>query len=298
MSPFTIADGVLGLEATHQWGAGLVLNQEGVYPRYELDRIGGLHSHPEVEDNREPAFGRIGEIAYPSLPRGKTLTYEGRVVAYTLAQMRAAAAALRGSFRPVSDGTMYVRPSPVIGGPTWRYGARVLACDVDDEQTRGDEAMPSPYQREFVLSLRMADPRFSVDGAPVSVNGVDGDVRVITNPGTAPADPVVVIDGPNTDDLVFERDNNPDAQKLIFSDVTCAAGDQLRLDWKARTLTRLSDGVQFANRVVFDPEEWWAADHRSWWDANTDGLNPGPTTIRVASTDGGAWVCTIDPASW
>src|SRR3954463_11362306 len=95
---WSVVYGPPGLGGIHRWtqGAnGLYLNNvdgsfsQPPFPRIELDRIAGLHSRPEVDDNRDQYTGEIGERPLPGLPRGKTVVYTGRFVARNLTDMLA-----------------------------------------------------------------------------------------------------------------------------------------------------------------------------------------------------------------
>lgn len=291
--PTAIADGPLGLEAIHvlhgRW-ANVYLNDLAAYPRFELDRISGLHSLPEAEDQRYSPVGVPGEIPLPSQVRGKTLTYEGRIVAHNAQEMRQQAAFLRNMAAERSvEVRIDITPHPAYGDIQWWFGARTTAYDSDEEiKETSLSAYPSPHQRDFTWSVRMSDARFYVIGHDVVVNGASGDVRSI-NPGTlSPTEPVFVINGPTGTDLVFERYDNFDARKLLFKNVGLAAGQQLRLDFRARTLTRVSDGVDFLPTMNLTES--------NWWDEDTFGLYPGPTQVRCAG--GNNWTCTASPASW
>ena len=306
VTAFAVAHGVLGVEAFHIWN-GVVLNQQKtnapvahpgqrntprydtVWPLVRFDRITGLHSLPEADDNRAPATGRLGEIVYPSLPRGRTITYEGFVYGRNLLELRGAVASLRGTFSNRSDqGMMTVRPHPAVGGPDFYYYARPLAFDVDDEQVVGPEASPSAFQRHFVLSLRQADPRF-YHGAQVNTGDqAAGSTPTVTNAGSAPTDFGVIADGPIPDDFVIERYGNPDARKLLLNNVGLAGGQQLFVNFGARSIRRIQDNADFSGRLVFPDSNWW--DDGVW------GLHPGATMIRCAG--GGTWHAWFNSASW
>jgi len=294
MSPYTIQDGALGQEGIHRWRDRIDLNTQTGLPRIEIDRFTGLHALPEADDDREPAIGRIGEVVYPSQPRGKTVTYEGRVIGRTLYELRQLSTQLRAAFADrSSEGTMVIRPHPVIGGVSTYFRARSMALDLDDDQAPyGPDVMPSAYQRAFVLSLRLSDPRHYTIGT-VHGSATSTVTITVTNGGTAPTDPVFVVNGPITDDLVFERYDNPDARKLLFDSVTLAAGQQLRLDFRARTLRRVSDGQDYMGRLVIGESDWW--------NEGITGLEPGATQVRAALGAGAGsntWTVDFDQASW
>jgi hypothetical protein len=142
-----------GLETTHVWNGSLVLNSESI-PGIRLDKIVGLQSISEADDNRAPRTEQPGEVIYPSFSRGKTITYTGFVVAYNLGSLRSLQSSIIGAFNERSnEGTMTV-------GGAYYFHARPMALDMDDEQTLSPWASPSPHQRSFVLSLRLSDPAY------------------------------------------------------------------------------------------------------------------------------------------
>lgn len=289
MSPYTIAHGILGLEGIHRLADEIDMNTQGGLPRIQLDRITGIHALPEADDNREPKYGQGGEQVYPSLTRGKTIIYEGRILGADLPQMRAMMHSLRhaASRGRLGETSIVVRPGG-FGGVTHSYDARVLALESDDEQTLGLEAMPTAYQRGFVLTVRQSDPRYYLVGGDVYVEAASVDTITVTNPGNAPALPNFIVDGPIPGTLTFDRLDNVVARKLVYEDVGLATGEQLRLDFGARTLRRVSDNASFEHKRVYDDS--------NWWDAGAAGLNPGATQIRV--TGGGNWAMGFAPASW
>ena len=289
-TPFTVDHGILGLEGIHRIGDELDVNVQTGWPRIELDRITGLHSLPEADDNREPTYAQGGERVYPSLARGKTITYEGRVLGRDIWQLRSKTHALRLACAGgrLMETSFVVRPHPTVGGNSHRFDARVLSLEVDDEQTLGNEAMPTAYQRGFVLTVRQSDPRYYLVGADVSSGGAAGATVTLDNVGNAPALPVFVVNGPVADELLFHRFDNFVERKLLYDDVGLAAGQQLRLDFNNRTLRRVSDDASFEHKRVFEDS--------NWWDAGAAGLNAGITHVTV--TGGGSWTITFSPASW
>jgi hypothetical protein len=292
---FAIEHGILGLEGIHRLSNLVDLNTQGDLPRIELDRIVGLHSLPEADDNREAKYGQGGEQVYLSLARGRTITYEGRLVATDIYGLRSLARSLRyaaglgrAGHSNVPGTSIVVRPDPAVGGISHSYIARVLALDIDDEQARGYESMPSPFQREFVMSVRQADPRYYAVGVDVWGGGVNGAISTVTHPGNAPAQPVFVVDGPISGQLVFERLDNTVAANLTYEDVELDGGQQLRLDFSQRTLVRVSDLEPYEQHRDFSGS--------NWWDPGFAGANPGDTQMRV--TGGGAWTVSFAPAQW
>jgi hypothetical protein len=285
---FVEVHGVLGLEAVHTWRGAIALNTQTGFPRVELDRITGLHSLPEADDNREAATGRIGEIGYLSLPRGKTITYEGRIVGASLHQLRAHGTLLRAYFADRTTAHKMSIASP-LGSVAFWYDARVLAFDMDDDQTFSTWASPSPYQRPFVLSLRQLDPRYYRDQSPAAYSGNSGEtVTVSYGEGNAVTPPYWRIFGPVTDgDVTLERTDNPDARQVVFRDLTIANGQVFRFNHINRMLKRESDNADFTDKLDFAAT--------TWWDPATTDLNPGVTHIRAT---GAPWSFHFWPAVW
>lgn len=290
MAPFAATEGVLGLEANHRLANRVDLNTQTGFPRCELDRITGLHSLPDADDNREATYAMTGERVYPSLNRGKTVTYEGRILARDLHGLRWMGTQLRyaATVGRLTETSIVVTPHPAIGGAVHRYDARILALDIDDDQTRGVGSMPTAYQREFVLSVRQSDPRYYLVGQDVTANAVESDVVEVNNVGNFDALPVFIVNGPVPTDLFFQRYDNFVERALVYEDVGLATGQQLKLDFNNRTLTRVSDGESFEHKRAFDLS--------NWWDTTAAALNPGITHVSVSGAP--TWSITFSPANW
>jgi hypothetical protein len=276
--------GVLGLEARHEWeNMGVVLNEPRAwgYPRYKLRRIGGLHSSPEADDNRDDRQGQLGQRARPSLVRGKTITYEGTVEALTLPDLRAACNDLRYVFGERRwEGRMNVLPDPsaVLGMPMW-FRARATSLEIDDEQTLDERHVPSPWCRDFVLSLRMGDPRFyEWEEQTVSQDIHDGQASVsIEHPGSAPTDPVIYVHGSTGPDWTLTGHHD---YKFVVYDQSVTAPDSAIVDFRERRIT--SGGNDWTGRANAESD---------WWNEGVDGI-PARSThdITLRSTSGGLTV--------
>src|SRR5881227_976700 len=141
----TIAHGPVGLAARHHWVPevsefGLPtfdLNTEPPFPRVKVTKITGWGSLPATDDVREPAQGDIGEVVLPSLWRGKTLTYEGRIEGASYDDVLLLGTTMRAAFSESTlEGTMMVLP---LGGagmwagdapPYFYYRARAKQLDM------------------------------------------------------------------------------------------------------------------------------------------------------------------------
>jgi hypothetical protein len=289
----SLAAGPQGLEGTWRWERNwldpsfqIILNdREGAFPRTKFDRITGMYSVGELEDLRMSRVGAIGEIAYPAMMRGKTFTIEGRVQALTLESLRTHSLALRSAFADRRhEGVLeVVAPGETDG---WRCVARVLTLDMDDVQERPPTAVPSPWQRSFVMTVRMSDPRWYWHDLFEDGPNASAATRNLDSQGDAPVEPLFLVAGPITD-LTLQRGSNPDFRQLVLESVGLAGGQTLAIHFGFRTIYRVSDGVSFASKVVFDESDWW--------DDQVFGLEPGVTDVTVT---GGSWTVQWYPAAW
>lgn len=130
-----------------------------LWPRFKVTRVSGLMNLGDAEDKADLPVRRIGELSRLSFRRGKTVTYEGRVEARSLRQLREAEATFREAFADESrEGRMDVTPHPLnedfFGVPAKFYTARALGCDIIDQQGSNS------YRRPFVAALRLHDPLY------------------------------------------------------------------------------------------------------------------------------------------
>lgn len=281
-----------GLEGLHTWNSQLVLNDKDNFPRYKLRRINGLRSRPESDDNREAKPGRIGEIAYPSLLRGKTVTYEGDIEALTLDSMRRAESDLMLAF-----GTNEIKQMALTFHPLYPYGAglaffyeaRCMQCEVPDEQTAGPFTAPSPFKRPFTIGLRLLDPRiyqstqagpFSSSAAsstsgitppftpPITISGETlGGSITVNNDGTVETDPYFELHGPVVNPIII---NETLGKQLAFRNLQLDDPTQfIEVSFKDRTIKYLgTQRPELHDPVLSD-----------WWDEGVPGLGPGTSTL-------------------
>jgi hypothetical protein len=257
----TLLEGPLGLLGLHTWNE-LTIGSAGVtdYPRYHLDNITGLRDRPEAEDNREANTGRPGEAVYPSEIRGKTIVYEGRIIANDPVSAAVARTALLAATASSVPGTLTIGPPAARGGVEWIAFARVLTCVCDEKLTRSDNH-PHPWQYDFVLSLRMHIPTFFVLPAKTDT---DAATVTVDNDGLAPSDFLVLtVEGVNGDASV---ENTTLGKTLVFNDLP--AGD-LIVNFIDRTVrVGSTDVIRYLNDIDSD-----------WWDEATPAIEPGTNTI-------------------
>jgi hypothetical protein len=254
----SITDGILGLEARHNWVYGTLtgtLNDLSTTPRSRLTSIRGLHSLPDADDNRAPYVGRPGEQIYPSHERGRTIVYEGVIEARSLSELRSAGRAQRKAFRRrYSEGTMTATPHPAWGTVSHWYAARVTDYQSDDEQSRSPHSA-YPYSRDFTLTLRQSDPRYYVTG--LNSQSAANNVQVFcNNVGDAPSDPVIEIQGPidYTDTITITRG---DGIHLTFTHAIISTGDILVVDFKRRYVYEPASDTDYTGGLVISSSNWW-----------------------------------------
>lgn len=159
------ANGPSGLESPHQLaypgGSTIVMhNRQSVgLPCIHFDRMPGFRSMPEMEDLRAPRTAQVGEVAYPSVPRGKTFTVEGRLMGTTMDEVRVLEAQLKTVL--VGDGLGKELTWTVLDGFNWGALVRLLHLDIDEEWKFSPRNVWGPYQLTFIMGFRMGDPRWT-----------------------------------------------------------------------------------------------------------------------------------------
>ena len=284
-----------GLEARHAFN-GVVLNRTvddagaELWPHYKLDKIGGLQGLADFPDDRIFATARQGEIPLSAYRRGRTITYEGRTRATSLAEMRQAQDALAAAFAPTIEDQMVITPHPLYDEGSRFYFARCIALDEPDDQAapRGDAG----YWRPFAIAMRASDPRIysgafdteitgptSASGGttfpvtlPVEIEapGYDRATAQCENTGTADTDAIIDIYGRVRDPWIT---NVTTGKRLRFAGVTIQVNDFLRVDFKTRDVL-LNGVVPFRNKLNTIASDWW--------DAGVPCLVPGMNSIRLS----------------
>lgn len=163
-----------GIEGWHSWyeidGIALLfeMNRPDTWPRIKVRDIAGLFDLPDSEDNSEDNTEAIGAEPLPSYVRTKNVTYTVDVFGRTAQEMRQGTWALRQAFganrftglNPIRR--MVVRPNPEFPGDLDQYtfSGRCLQCSPGgDVQERGANAVPSPFGRNYVIGIKLYDPR-------------------------------------------------------------------------------------------------------------------------------------------
>jgi hypothetical protein len=301
----TPSDGPLGLEGRHEFRGGAEfggpLSEFGVFmygkrqafgtSYIKIDRITGLLGLGDADDFRQAAEGRSGEIIYPSAQRGRTLVYEGRVIAPTLPELRQLVQDFRraaAESRERYAGSITI-VDPADTGQGYGTGIRTMALDLDEEQSFGPTRLPSPWIRSFSLGVRMHDPRFVWYPEQEDLANAAGATQVVANEGNAPAEVSILVRATGDPmDVVIE--NLTTGKMLTFVDLPMPAVNDRRLwvPFIQRAAVR-PDAAEPAFTPNSDMMPYMDLDNSDWWNALEWGLAPGNNSIKVSGTNVGTW---------
>lgn len=293
---------VRGLGALHRWtsadGQEFVLGDVTVSPQIVIRELDGRHSKPDSEDNRDSRVGAIGEIPRLSVLRGKTESWQGTIIADSQVELAAARDAFVNAFADPREGTMEIAAHPSYPDGPFAFNARCLTADCPDVLGFGQGGANDsrPWARDFVLTLRLSDPRYyeqydraasvtiatPAEGlvlparlpAPITAP-VAGAGEVSLDAGWAPADPVIEFTGPNTGPILV---NDSIGQQLSFPGLSVRAGQTVVVDFAERTL-------ELDGQSVRDQLDWTRS---GWFDANVNGLKRGVNSLRYLGFSVGA----------
>lgn len=300
---YTQGFGVGGLDSTHTWRADEGGLRFAGYHQWasqwwlKVDKIAGLFSLGELEDQTQPSEGRVGKVKYPALTGGKTITYEGRLIAKTLPQLRLGAATFRKWLMGPSmtrDGPMNVLALDAPGGG-YRYDGRIMQADMDDEQELGGNARPTIWQRKFIVGILQTDPRYYWYPQQAHWFGAGDNVGTMTNNGTADTLPKIGIYGPLDDLHVINATLN---KRLAFTDLGISGGERLVINFQQRSVFTPSVAYpgDTPNTLLFDKMDFANSD---WWDPFVEGLGSGTTQINLSlNTTHGGWYVFYSDAAW
>ncbi len=291
MSPVILNPGYgyPGLEARHEVrspnGQIVLLNDQAAVNRYKLDAIPNLYSRAESEDNRSSKVGRHGEVIYPSYKTGKTFTYEGRTQCRNLFDLQAVDTALRGACsEPYLETEFRLTHNPALATGEWRYWARIISFTEDARWEFNPRHARSPFQRRFVIGVRMSDDRFYFTTGYSDLGPFNAE-QAITPGGNAATDPLIhatVAAGTTVTLTNLDVNTAAGTARLRFNALPAGL---LSVDFKARTAT-----IAGANAMGYFDDGY-----SQWWDEAIPGLLPG--TNRVNVTGGTNWRAIYTPAS-
>lgn len=277
---FDITHGAGGLFEVHKWNNSLELNTELTAAgddRYFIETISpGFGGLAEIPDPTTPKVGRPGVNFRPTERGAITRIYKGEIQSDSVPGFRALRTTLAGAFADTTTyGTMDLIPQyepvypAVDNSPTARYYAIPLYLDPPEEITS------QRFKRDFTLALLQIDPRVYFLGLAVDQTSIYP--LSVTNPGNAPADPILHVAGASGTVTVSDGTHT-----LTF--LNCPSGT-LDIDFGQRTA-----------KVGATPVQLDVA-NSDWWDSHVPGI-AGDTTVTVTQTGGTSIRVTFIPASW
>ena len=274
LGPSTIGEGVPGLEGRHVYRGFTLQGYHTVrMPCARVRKITGLHGRADSDDNREPLRGAPGERVLPSHMRGRTVIYEGVLQGRTLTELRQLAWGMRGAFG-ATTGEDWMHVTTPRGGVGWYALMRPIDLSIDDEQTMGEQQLPSPWQRPFTLTMRASKPYWASDPPQADSGLSSGTILTRFNEGNYPADPIITMSSMG-ETVVAERVGGPEPRKLTFSNLD-SMGGVVSLDFGARTMFT-SLGGDAGRRLVMAQS--------NWWDDGATGMRVGQNDIRVTGAN-------------
>lgn len=243
-----------GLATTFEYN-GMIFNKLDQIDKIRVTKIDGLFD-ADIRDNRENNPSSDGETALDAFYGGRTLVFTGRIEAYRLEKLRDMQQAFREAFVDVgheyplimhtygfiSDGEGGFRRGPSLA----RTGQ--IYCKKNQPIQMTEEQVDQRFFREFMLTLRASDPRFT-SYLPTfiqwesSASGTATDVIVAqaTNIGNYPAAPQITLTGPLTNPAIT---NLLSGEKISFTG-TLPAGRKWFIDVGAKTLIDLDGNSMF-----------------------------------------------------
>lgn len=176
-----------GLEAIHTWDAddaAFLMNDKDNWPMVKVRKIDGLRSLAEMDAVSDAKSGKLGEFPRASVRSGRTVVYSGSVMARSLAGLRELEANMLAAFNANSEKEMLIQPSPYYDTGSRKFSARAVDLQIPDEQTAPPTALSYGYERDFILTLRLSDPRL-YDPTLVTDTSSSGSAaltQLVTNP--------------------------------------------------------------------------------------------------------------------
>lgn len=277
-----LAAAIWGKEGRHTWDDAITLGDTGEWPNATIDVLTGLADLADAEDIRGVATGRGGEVAYRSVRRGKTVSYEGRLRATSRNELRAMQAAARAAFADeATEKQMVVTPPDFAlpDGDTFLYTARALAFTSPDAEVSPFRRSRG-HERPYALTVRMSDPRHYTATLNQETDPTAPLLVTCDAGGNAPSDPQITLrlrkasTAANTltsmPGFLLSRTAVGDETAAPFLYVPLSLGytdEYVVVDFAARRVfIRTTAGVEA--ELPYDESS-------TWWDADVPGLAAG-----------------------
>lgn len=244
-----------GLETVFEYN-NMVFNKLDQIDKIRVTKIDGF-ADADIRDNRENNPSSDGETALDSFYSGRTIVFTGRIEAYRLEKLRDMQQAFRQAFADVSkelplvlhaygfipDGQGGFRRGPSIQRTGQIYCRKIQPIQMTEEQT------DLRFYREFMLTLRASDPRFTAylptffqwQNTAAAASETNLTVFQAINNGNYPAAPVITLIGPMTNPALT---NLHTGEVLSFTGAI-PAGRRWIIDVGAKTLLDIDGNSMF-----------------------------------------------------
>lgn len=215
-----------GLEAFFKYD-DLTFNVRDNIDTYLLTDIDGLQD-ADVRDQREPLPQAHGEAAYNSFYGGKTITFTGKIRAYSLSKLRDMQEAMRMAFSELEE-------KPLTISSNFSEETVWINCRKNAPISMRESQVGHLFTRDFLITLRASDPRFrsvlrpNVNWAP---SGSSFPSKSVYNNGNFKAQPTIELTGPMINPTVTNVTNG-ESLTLV---ATISVGQKYIIDTQKGTL--------------------------------------------------------------
>ena len=207
-----------GLETVFEFN-GMVFNKLDQVDKIRIMKIDGFYD-ADIRDNRENNPSSDGETALDAFYGGRTIAFTGRIEAYRLEKLRDMQQAFRQAFADVSQeyplilhayGFVPDGHGGFTRGPSIQRTGQIF-CRKNQPISMTEEQTDQRFYREFLLTLRASDPRFTAYlpsffqwQSPSSGAATNVLVAQAVNNGNYPAAPQIVLTGPMTNPAITNQ---------------------------------------------------------------------------------------------
>jgi hypothetical protein len=248
-----------GLELVFEYNQ-MIFNKLDTIDKIRITRIDGF-ADADVRDNRENNPSADGEMALDAFYGGRTIAFTGRIEAYRLEKLRDMQQAFRQAFTDIHTeyplimhgyGFVDDGNGGIMRGPSLQRTGQIY-CKKFQPITMTEEQQDFRFFREFMLTLRASDPRFSSYMPNLSQWQASSAGSVtnapfpnVINIGNYMALPTIELHGPMTNPVITNTRSN-ESIKLIG---TIAAGNVWTIDVGDKTLLDQTGASLFRTLTV------------------------------------------------
>ncbi len=248
-----------GVEAVYEYN-GLVLNDRSLIDTYLILGIDGF-ADADIRDQRQVNPNYHGETAFNAWYGGRTIALTGRIRAHEIKKLRDMQEALKLSFGGLQE-------VPLRIASNFTNQQIEIACRKSQPIAMTEVQQNFMFTRDFLVTLRAADPRFrSVTQSVYTGNnlGTAFEQLVVINQGNHRAQPIISIGGPITNPMIVNTSND----EVLKFEGTVATNEVLTIDILKRTIRDQDENNKFS---ILDVSSDWLE------------LTPGENVLEITGT--------------